>query len=160
MPAKVHGHYLDAFYVRNALANGNFEVGGEIVRLDDIRGPVYHVAAREDHIAPAASVYRGAREMTKADVRFVLAGSGHIAGVVNPAAAGKYQFWTNPDLGPQTLAGWLEGAEETPGSWWSDWDAWLSKRGGRMIAAREPGTKLGQIEDAPGSYAKVRFDQV
>jgi len=117
------------------------------------------VATREDHIAPSASVYRGAKEMTKADVRFVLSGSGHIAGVVNPPAAGKYQFWTNPDMSEATLAEWLEGAEETAGSWWPDWDAWLKKRSGRLIAAREPGATLGVIEPAPGSYVKVRFDR-
>jgi polyhydroxyalkanoate synthase len=97
--------------------------------------------------------------MTKADVRFVLAGSGHIAGVVNPPAGGKYQFWTNPDMSHQSLEEWLAGAEETPGSWWVDLDAWLAARGNRMVAARNPGKKLGTIETAPGSYVKVRFDK-
>ncbi len=158
MPARVHAHYLEAFYVHNRLAAGEYTVAGEKVRLADIRGPVYHVATREDHIAPGASVFRGAREMTRADVRFVLAGSGHIAGVVNPPTLGKYQFWTNPDTAPETLPDWLAGAEETPGSWWPDWSAWLAKRGGRKVAARVPGARLGVIEPAPGSYVKVRFD--
>lgn len=159
MPARVHSFYLEQFYIRNAFAKGEFSVRGVPVTLADIKGPVYHVATREDHIAPAASVYRGAKEMTGADLRFVLSGSGHIAGVVNPAALGKYQFWTNPDMSRATLEEWLHGAEETPGSWWPDWDAWLAKRSGRRLAARTPGTVLGVIEPAPGSYVKRRFDK-
>jgi len=159
MPARVHSHYLDRFYIRNAFAKGLFSAGGVPITLSDIRGPVYHVATKEDHIAPAASVYRGAKQMTKADVRFVLSGSGHIAGVVNPPSLQKYQFWTNPDMSKPTLEAWLEGAEETPGSWWPDWDAWLRKRSGKLVDARVPGAKLGAIEPAPGSYVKVRFDQ-
>lgn len=158
MPAKVHSFYLDQFYVRNAFAKGQFSIRGEPVRLSDIKGPVYHVATREDHIAPAASVYRGAKEMTGADLRFVLSGSGHIAGVINPPAVGKYQFWTNPDMSGGELANWLEGAEETPGTWWGDWDAWLAKKSGRKVAARVPGAVLGVIEPAPGAYVKTRFD--
>ncbi len=158
MPAKVHGTYLENFYVRNALARKALAVRGKPITLADIKGPVYHVAAREDHIAPAASVYRGAREMKGADVRFVLAGSGHIAGVVNPPVLGKYQFWTNPDLTPATLEAWMKGATETPGSWWPDWDAWLAPRSGAMVPARVPGARVGVIEPAPGSYVRVRFD--
>ncbi|MEM7614500.1 MAG: class I poly(R)-hydroxyalkanoic acid synthase, partial [Pseudomonadota bacterium] len=112
-----------------------------------------------DHIAPAPSVYRGARQMTGADVRFVLSGSGHIAGVVNPPAAGKYQYWTNADLSHEEINGWLEGATETEGSWWPDWDAWLAQRSGRKVKAREPGKVLGALEEAPGRFVKVRFDQ-
>ncbi len=159
MPALVHGYYLDTFYVKNAFVKGDLTVKGETVTLADIKGPVYHVATKEDHIAPAASVYRGAKEMKGADVRFVLSGSGHIAGVVNPPALEKYQFWTNPDMSHDTLEAWQQGAEETAGSWWPDWDAWLGKQSGRMIKAREPGAKLGVIEPAPGAYVKVRFDK-
>ncbi|MER2508627.1 MAG: class I poly(R)-hydroxyalkanoic acid synthase [Amaricoccus sp.] len=158
MPAKVHCYYLEQFYIRNAFAKGEFSLRGVPVTLSDIKVPVYHVATREDHIAPAASVYRGAKEMTKADLRFILSGSGHIAGVVNPPALGKYQFWTNPDMTGAELDNWLEGAEETPGSWWIDWDAWLAKRSGPDVAAREPGAVLGVIEPAPGSYVRARFD--
>ncbi|WP_424931651.1 PHA/PHB synthase family protein [Amaricoccus macauensis] len=159
MPARVHGFYLDQFYIKNAFAKDELVVAGENVKLSDIKVPVYHVATKEDHIAPAHSVYRGAKEMTKADVRFVLAGSGHIAGVVNPPDKNKYQFWTNPDMSQESLDSWIEGAEETPGSWWPDWDNWLKERSGREIAAREPGKKLGVVEPAPGSYVKVRFDK-
>jgi polyhydroxyalkanoate synthase len=158
MPAKAHRYYLEEFYIRNTFAKGDFRVRGTPITLADITGPVYHVATKEDHIAPAASVYRGAKEMTGADVRFVLSGSGHIAGVVNPPSLQKYQFWTNPDMSQPTLEDWLKGAEETPGSWWPDWDAWLRKRAGRLVKAREPGATLGVIEPAPGSYVKVRFD--
>ena len=158
MPARAHRFYLERFYIRNAFAKGELTVRGEPITLADIRGPVYHVATKEDHIAPAASVYRGAKEMTRADLRFVLSGSGHIAGVVNPPILGKYQFWTNPDMSKPTLDEWLAGAEETAGSWWPDWNAWLKARSGRQVPAREPGTRLGVVEPAPGSYVKVRFD--
>jgi polyhydroxyalkanoate synthase subunit PhaC len=159
MPAKVHAFYLDQFYIKNAFAKNQLKIRDELIKLTDIDVPVYHVAAKEDHIAPAHSVYRGAKEMKSSEVRFVLSGSGHIAGVVNPPAVGKYQFWTNPDMSHHTLEEWMSGAEETPGSWWPDWDAWLKARSGRMINAREPGKKLGVIEPAPGSYVKVRFDK-
>ena len=159
MPAKVHHSYLEKFYDKNAFALGGLEVLGTPITLADIKGPVYHVATKEDHIAPAASVYRGAQQMTGADVRFVLSGSGHIAGVVNPPAAGKYQYWTNPDFSHEELSGWMEAAEETAGSWWPDWDAWLKERSGRQVKAREPGAKHGVLEAAPGSFVKVRFDK-
>jgi polyhydroxyalkanoate synthase len=159
MPARAHRFYLEQFYIRDAFAKGEFTVRGEPITLADIRGPVYHVATKEDHIAPAPSVYRGAKEMKQADVRFVLSGSGHIAGVVNPPVLGKYQYWTNPSLSEPTLEDWLEDAVETPGSWWPDWVAWLKPRSGRMVAAREPGARLGAVEPAPGSYVMVRFDQ-
>ncbi|NIR97994.1 MAG: hypothetical protein GWO03_08105 [Gammaproteobacteria bacterium] len=97
--------------------------------------------------------------MSGAKVRYVLSGSGHIAGVVNPPAGKKYQFWTNEDMKPEKLEDWLENAEETPGSWWVDWDQWLKRRSGKKVPAREPGAVLGKLEDAPGRYVKVRFDQ-
>jgi len=159
MPALVHHFYLQQFYVDNAFVKETLEVRGSQVGLSDITVPVYHVATKEDHIAPAHSVYRGAKEMTGAEVRFVLSGSGHIAGVVNPPAAGKYQFWTNPDMSHHSLEPWLGAAEETPGSWWPDWDAWLKRRSGRTVDARAPGATLGTIEPAPGSYAKGRVDK-
>jgi polyhydroxyalkanoate synthase subunit PhaC len=159
MPAGVHRYYLEQFYVKNVFAHGKLSVRSEPVSLGDIRVPAYHLAAREDHIAPAASVYRGVREMTRSDVRFVLAGSGHIAGVINPPAANKYNHWTNADLSEPTVEEWLEGATETPGSWWPDWHAWLGERAGGMVPPRTPGARLGVIEPAPGSYVKARFDQ-
>jgi polyhydroxyalkanoate synthase len=159
MPARVHKFYLESFYLQNRFAGDGVEVGGRTLRISDIEGPVYHVATKEDHIAPAHSVYRGAKEMKKADLRFVVSGSGHIAGVVNPPALGKYQFWTNPDMDKPTLEAWLAGAEETPGSWWPDWDAWLKERSGERVPAREPGAVHGVVEPAPGSYVRTRFDK-
>jgi polyhydroxyalkanoate synthase len=159
MPAQVHHHYLESCYLKNAFAKGAFEVKGEPVLLSDIRGPVYHIATVEDHIAPATSVYRGARQMTGADVTFVLSGSGHIAGVVNPPALEKYQYWINSDLKAEGLEAWKKSADMTPGSWWPHWDGWLANQSKRQVKSRVPGAKLGVIEDAPGSYVKVRFDQ-
>ena len=160
MPARVHHFYLERFYNENAFTSGELKLLGQTVTPADINIPVYHVATKEDHIAPAAGCYRGARMMTGApSVRFVLAGSGHIAGVVNPPALGKYQHWVNEDLTPEALTDWLAKAEERPGSWWPDWSAWLSERSGKMVAPREPGAKLGAIEDAPGSYVRKRFDE-
>ncbi|MHA3914874.1 PHA/PHB synthase family protein [Halovulum sp. GXIMD14793] len=159
MPAKLHHFYLDTFYNRNAFAADQLAVLDTPVRLSDIKGPVYHVATREDHIAPAASVFRGAQKMTAANVRFVLAGSGHIAGVVNPPAAGKYQYWTNADMSAECIDSWLDGATETSGSWWPDWHDWLAEKSRRMVAARTPGKVLGVVEPAPGTYVKIRFDQ-
>lgn len=158
MPAKVHHFYLDQFYNHNAFAKNMLKVLDTDVSLADIKGPVYHIATKEDHIAPAASVYTGARMMSGADVRFVLSGSGHIAGVVNPPAAGKYQYWRNDDLAPEKLEDWLSAAVENAGSWWVDWDKWLADKSGRKVAARKPGKKLGVIEPAPGRFVSVRFD--
>ena len=159
MPAKVHRFYLEQFYHNNAFARGKLDVDGDVLGISDIKGKVYHVATVEDHIAPAASVYRGARMMEKADVTFVLAGSGHIAGVVNPANSGKYQYWVNTDLSPDDLAEWKQAAEITDGSWWPHWDKWLGRQSAKKVAARTPGKKLKPIEDAPGAYVKVRFDE-
>ena len=159
MPARVHHFYLEQFYEENAFGSGTLNVLGDRVCLSDIKGPVYHVATKEDHIAPAASVYRGAQKMEAADVRFVLSGSGHIAGVVNPPEKVKYQYWTNPDLSAGSLETWTKSAEETPGSWWVDWDKWLAEKSGRKVKAREPGATLGVVEPAPGRYVKVRFDR-
>lgn len=158
MPGRVHRFYLEQFYVRNAFAQKRLTIRDKLLTLATINVPVYHISAREDHIAPAASVYRGAKEMQQADMRFVLSGSGHIAGIVNPPALGKYQYWTNPDMSAAELDGWIVGAVEHPGSWWVDWDAWLKERSGEMVPARTPGATLGQIEAAPGSYVRVRFD--
>ncbi len=158
MPAKVHHFYLETFYTQNAFSTGNLVVQDTPILVSDIKVPVYHVATKEDHIAPAGSVYIGAKMMENADVRFVLTGSGHVAGVVNPPAKDKYQYWTNKDISAKTLPEWLDAASETKGSWWPDWDGWLKKRSGKKIAKRPPGKVNGCIEDAPGSFVKKRFD--
>jgi polyhydroxyalkanoate synthase len=159
MPARVHHQYLEQCYTHNELALGLMEVRGAPVDLGDIKVPMYHLASKEDHIAPSASVYRGAKLMKNAKNRFVIAGSGHIAGVVNPPSLGKYQHWTSDGMNEATLDEWLAKAEETPGSWWPDWDKWLSKQSLKKIKGRTPGAVHGVLEAAPGSYVKERFDK-
>ena len=156
MPKKLHLDYLRSMYGRNALSQGQFEIGGVRADLSTVRIPLYFQASREDHIAPMNSVYRSARAFRNADVTLTLAGSGHIAGVVNPPAAGKYQHWTNPEL-PETLDAWLAGAEQHPGSWWNHWADWLHARSGDWVPARNPSRgPLKPIEPAPGAYVKVK----
>ena len=160
IPGQVHLYYLDQFYNRNSLAKGEMEIDGVALDLGEVKLPAYHVATVEDHIAPAPSAYRAAKLLGSRSQRFVLTGSGHIAGVVNPPAAGKYQYWTRTGIKGADLAEWRQGAAETAGSWWPDWDVWLTKQSkGKQAPARDPGAVLGRIEDAPGSYVKVRFDE-
>ena len=158
MPGRVHLYYLKNCYNRNALARGELSVDGAPLDLSKVTLPCYHVATLEDHIAPAHSVYRGARSLGGRSHRFALAGSGHIAGVTNPPARNKYQHWTRSGLKPETIEEWREGAKERPGSWWPDWDKWLARHSEKKVPAREPGRRLGALEDAPGSYVKVRAD--
>ena len=158
MPGKLHLFYLRSFYMDNAFANEEFTLLGEKVTPADVATPLYHVATKEDHIAPAASVFRGVHMLGNAKSRFILTGSGHIAGVVNPPEAGKYQYWTGDAAAHDTLENWLAHAEENPGSWWGDWHKWLSKRSGKKQEARIPGAVNGTLEDAPGTYVMDRFD--
>jgi polyhydroxyalkanoate synthase len=155
MPEATHLFYLREFYKNNALSKGELELGGKKLNLSKVKVPVYLQSAKDDHIAPARSVYK-ATKLFKGPVRFILAGSGHIAGVVNPPSAKKYQYWTNDEL-PMSFEKWQERAEEHPGSWWPDWDTWLSKLSGKKIPARKPGDgKLKPLGDAPGSYVKIK----
>ena len=154
MAAANHKFYLREFYNENALAKGEMVMAGVKLDLAQIKLPIFEVAAREDHIAPAPSVYRGSRRFG-GPVEFVLAGSGHIAGVVNPPGKVKYQYWTD-GASSDDLKGWIAGATEHPGSWWPYWITWLSKKSGEMVMAREPGHRLKVIEDAPGSYVRAR----
>jgi polyhydroxyalkanoate synthase len=156
MPAANHAFYLRRCYFENALSTGKMEIGGVKLDLKKVKQPIYNLATREDHIAPARSVYLGSK-FFGGPVRFVVAGSGHIAGVVNPPAKEKYQYWTGGKAGTGKLETWLARAEEHRGSWWPDWLAWLKEQDATEVAAREPGGgKLKAIEDAPGSYVKVR----
>ncbi|MET3835011.1 polyhydroxyalkanoate synthase [Brevundimonas sp. UYEF29] len=156
MPKTLHLDYLRQMYGANALAKGQFEIGGLTADLSKVEIPLYFQASREDHIAPMNSVYRSAKLFGGKDVTFTLAGSGHIAGVINAPAAKKYQHWTNPAL-PATLAEWQAEAIEHPGSWWEHWSAWLGARSGKQIPARDPAMgPLKPIEPAPGSYVKVK----
>lgn len=156
MPKTLHLDYLRQMYGANALAKGQFEIGGLMADLSKVEIPLYFQASREDHIAPMNSVYRSAKLFGGKDVTFTLAGSGHIAGVINAPDAKKYQHWTNPAL-PATLAEWQADAVEHPGSWWEHWSAWLGARSGKQIPARDPAKgPLKPIEPAPGSYVKVK----
>ncbi|MCH9806455.1 MAG: class I poly(R)-hydroxyalkanoic acid synthase [Alphaproteobacteria bacterium] len=154
MPAANHHYYLNEFYNENKLAKGELEVSGEKLCLSDIKIPVFNLAAKEDHIAPAQSVFIGA-QLFGGPVELVVAGSGHIAGVINPPAKVKYQYWTASKSSAESLEDWMGMAKETTGSWWPYWSEWLSQQSGRQIEAREPGKVLGTLEDAPGSYVKA-----
>jgi polyhydroxyalkanoate synthase len=155
MPKALHLFYLRKFYLENALAAGKLDLAGEHLDLGAVKTPIYAQSSREDHIAPAKSVYKGAR-LFGGPVTFTLAGSGHIAGVINAPAAMKYQHWTNDAL-PATLDEWMAGAVEHPGSWWPHWAAWLKVRSGGQVPARDPAAgPLKPIEDAPGAFVKVR----
>jgi polyhydroxyalkanoate synthase len=155
----MHSFYLRRMYLENRLAQpGGIELAGVPIDLARVRAPVYFVSTLEDHIAPWRSTYRGAK-LFRGPVRFVLGGSGHIAGIINPPAAGKYGYWTNPRL-PAEPDAWLEGATQHSGSWWPDWAEWVAPFGGDKVAARIPGAgRLKAIEDAPGSYVKMRADR-
>ena len=158
MPAAMHSYYLRNMYQKNMLSQpGGLVLDNVPIDLRKISIPVYIQAGKEDHIAPSRSVYK-ATQIYSGPVRFMLAGSGHIAGVVNPPRNKKYQHWLNETgKNPPTLAEWQAGAKEFPGSWWHDWDKWLSALSGPKVPARVPGTAgLPAIEDAPGSYVKVR----
>ena len=155
MPRTLHLFYLRRFYGDNALAKGELVLDGVKLDLGKVKTPVYVQSSKEDHIAPAKSVYRGA-QLFGGPTTFTLAGSGHIAGVINAPVAKKYQHWTNSDL-PGSLEAWQAGAVETPGSWWPHWAEWLKARSGGMVPARDPSAgPLPPLEDAPGSYVKVK----
>jgi polyhydroxyalkanoate synthase len=155
MPKALHLQYLRSFYAGNLFAEGELVLDGVKLNAKAVKTPLYFQASKEDHIAPARSVYRSAR-LFGGPVTYTLAGSGHIAGVVNHPDAGKYQHWTNPAL-PETLDEWLAGAVEAPGSWWPHWVAWLTEKSGDLVPARDPATgPLTPLEDAPGSYVKVK----
>jgi polyhydroxyalkanoate synthase len=159
MPAAMHSYYLRNMYQKNLLAQpGGIVIDNVPIDLRKIRIPVYLQAGKEDHIAPAKSVYK-ATQLFSGPVRFMLAGSGHIAGVINPPSAKKYLHWLNETAtNPPTLEAWLAGATEFPGSWWNDWDKWLAEKSGPKVAARIPGDgSLPALEAAPGSYVKVRL---
>ncbi|MDP8916113.1 MAG: class I poly(R)-hydroxyalkanoic acid synthase [Pseudomonadota bacterium] len=157
MPKALHMFYLQNFYRENRLAKGELELGGVRLDLGSVEIPIFAQSAEADHIAPYRSVYKGTR-LFGGPVTFMLAGSGHIAGVVNPPGALKYQHWINScEHLPPTVEEWRAGAEEFPGSWWPYWMRWLKPQAGDQIPARDPAAgPLGVIEDAPGSYVKVK----
>jgi len=155
IPAANHAFYLRNCYLENRLAQGTMELAGQRLDLSRIAVPIYCLAAREDHIAPAQSVYLGAQRFG-GRVTFVLAGSGHIAGVVNPPNKLKYQYWTD-GIPSFELDDWLKGAAAHPGSWWPHWLAWLGELdGGRVEARRLETSDASVLGNAPGTFVKVR----
>ncbi len=155
MPAANHKFYLRHCYLQNDLSNGRMVLGGKTLDLRQVTIPVYELATKEDHIAPARGVFTGAK-CFGGPVRFILAGSGHIAGVVNPAGKPKYQYWTDgPPEGD--FESWVAAAKETPGSWWPDWIEWVAAQAPEKVPARKPGEgKLKAMCDAPGEYVRVK----
>ena len=158
MPAAMHSFYLRNMYIKNLLREpGGISLNGVAINLSKVKTPVYFASTMEDHIAPWKSTYAGAK-LFSGPVRFVLGGSGHIAGIINPPAANKYGYWSNDKLA-ETPQAWLEKAKQHLGSWWNDWAHWIEQYAGDKVPARAPGAgKLKALEDAPGSYVKVRND--
>jgi polyhydroxyalkanoate synthase len=157
MPARMHSFYLRNMYIKNLLGvPGGIELAGVPIDLSKVTLPSYFISTVEDHIAPWKTTYKGSRYL-RGPVRFVLGGSGHIAGIVNPPAAKKYHYWTNDALA-ESPDEWFAAAEQHPGSWWEDWQRWIDPFGGGKAPARIPGEGASKaIEDAPGSYAMMRI---
>jgi len=158
MPAAMHSYYLRNMYMKNLLREpGGLTLAGVPIDISKVATPSYFVSAMEDHIAPWKTTYEGTQLM-KGKARFVLSGSGHIAGMVNPPSANKYGYWTNDKL-PDTPDAWFAGATQNEGSWWTNWREWIAPYLGREVPARVPGKgKLKVLEAAPGTYARIRAD--
>ena len=158
MPAKMHSFYLRNMYMNNKLSEPNaLTLAGVPIDLSKVTIPTYFVSAMEDHIAPWKATYAGPGLM-KGPSRFVLSGSGHIAGIVNPPSANKYGFWTNEHHADSADA-WFADAKQHEGSWWTDWREWITPYLDREVPPRIPGKgKLPVIEAAPGTYARIRAD--
>nr|WP_083222846.1 class I poly(R)-hydroxyalkanoic acid synthase [Candidatus Terasakiella magnetica] len=156
MPAMMHKFYLRKMYLENRLSEpGGIELNGEPIDLRKIETPVYMISTHDDHIAPWKSTYKLTQKV-KGSLKFVLGGSGHIAGIINPEKSGKYGYWTNTNK-PADPDKWFAGAEQHEGSWWQDWKKWIGRHSGGKVAARKPGSKKHKpFEDAPGSYVRVR----
>jgi polyhydroxyalkanoate synthase len=158
MPAKMHSFYLRNMYMRNQLREpGALTLCGTKIDLSKVTVPSYFVSAMEDHIAPWKTTYAGPG-ILGGESRFVLSGSGHIAGIVNPPSANKYGYWTN-DKRVDDPEEWLASAKQHEGSWWNDWRGWITGYLGKEVPPRIPGKgKLKVIEAAPGTYARIRAD--
>jgi polyhydroxyalkanoate synthase len=158
MPAAMHSFYLRSLYMHNALREpGGVTLAGTPIDLAKVDVPTYFVSAIEDHIAPWKTTYEGPK-ILNGKSRFVLSGSGHIAGMINPPAANKYGYWTNPKLADDADA-WLAGATQREGSWWVDWRQWILSYLGKEVPPRVPGKGgLKALADAPGTYARTRAE--
>ncbi|MGJ4932203.1 PHA/PHB synthase family protein [Bradyrhizobium sp. HKCCYLS2038] len=156
MSAANHSYYLRNCYLENRLSTGTMVLDNTLLDLSKVKVPVYNLATREDHIAPPDSVLYGS-QFFGGPVKYVLSGSGHIAGVVNPPSSGKYQYWLNDQIHDISLKDWIKGAQEHKGSWWPDWRAWLGELDPEEVPARSVGSEAyPPLEDAPGSYVRVR----
>jgi poly[(R)-3-hydroxyalkanoate] polymerase subunit PhaC len=157
MSAANHIFYLRNCYLENNLAKGKLRLHGKPVSLADVNIPIYNLAAKEDHIAPALSVFEGSK-MFGGNVTYVMGGSGHIAGVINPPYKTKYQFWAGPKV-EGTLSDWIDKATVTEGSWWPHWHAWIEAQNDEKVPARKKlgGKKLKPLDDAPGTYVRERI---
>lgn len=154
MPAANHSFYLRNCYLDNRLAQGEMVIDGVKLDLGKVTIPIFNLAAREDHIAPPQSVFKGS-QCFGGDVHYVVSGSGHIAGVVNPPDRNKYQYWTGGPVQGE-FEDWIKKAVETPGSWWGHWNDWIHEQDPSEVKARVPGARRKKVlEDAPGSYVKV-----
>ena len=154
MSAANHSFYLRNCYLENNLSAGRMEMAGRTISLSDITVPVCNIATRDDHIAPAKSVFLGCR-CFGGPAEYIMAGSGHIAGIVNPPALKKYQYWTGgKPVG--AFEDWVARAVEHPGSWWPYWQAWIEDKDAARVPARMPGETLKPLGDAPGTYVRVR----
>ncbi|MEO9651488.1 MAG: class I poly(R)-hydroxyalkanoic acid synthase [Roseobacter sp.] len=156
LPGKMAMQYLRGLCQRNELADGGFELMGHRLRLSDVTVPICAIACETDHIAAWKDSYRGVQQMGSRNKSFILAQSGHIAGIVNPPVKNKYGYYTNADL-KLAFDDWLSGAEHEKGSWWPLWGEWLKKRAGAKVAARIPGDSTHPaLCDAPGTYVSVK----
>ncbi|MEP0963114.1 MAG: class I poly(R)-hydroxyalkanoic acid synthase [Roseobacter sp.] len=156
LPGKMAMQYLRGLCQRNELADGGFELMGHRLRLSDVTVPICAIACETDHIAAWKDSYRGVQQMGSRNKTFILAQSGHIAGIVNPPVKNKYGYYTNADL-KLAFDDWLSGAEHEKGSWWPLWGEWLKKRAGAKVAARIPGDSTHPaLCDAPGTYVSVK----
>lgn len=161
LPARMHSYYLRNMYLNNLLREKNaLEVDGVKLDLSAIKTPAYFLSTSQDHIALWKATYKGTQILGGKN-RFVLGGSGHIAGVINPPSADKYNYWTN-EAQPEDCDEWFKGAESHRGSWWPDWEEWVAKQGGtEQVEARVPGDGIyAALEDAPGSYVRMRISDV
>lgn len=154
MGAANHSFYLRNCYLENNLSRGTMELAGRTVSLGDITIPIYNLASKEDHIAPALSVFLGSKYFG-GPVDYVMAGSGHIAGVVNPPALNKYHYWTG-GTPKGDFNQWIANATNHPGSWWPHWQSWIEAKDATRVPARTPGKHMKTLGDAPGTYVKVR----
>ena len=161
MPAKMHSEYLRTMYLENRFKEpGGMVLDGVAIDIPSVDTPCYFLSTQEDHIAPWRSTFAGA-SLLKGPVRFVLSGSGHIAGVVNPPESNKYGYRTHRRRPKGDAGAWLESATQKEGSWWPDWQQWVSKFSGTKVKPRKPGAKKGfpVLEEAPGAFAAKRLDE-